>query len=1038
MKQLNVKQKIFCSIILGLFCTMVSFAQGSYDIVGVVTSDDGMPLPGVNVLVVGTTNGAATDFDGNYSINASSGDTLEFNYIGFATKTISVNGRSNINITLAQDTESLADVVVVGYGTRKKSHLTGAIAKIGGGDLAELQVASVDQALAGKLAGVQIQNTSSEPGAPQTIRVRASGSITGGSSPLIVVDGFPISGDLSTVNPGDIESVEVLKDASSAAIYGNRAANGVILVTTKKGKSGKTQFSFNSYLSVSSVALDDDIYPSLSEWIGQYDGVSAASLGLTGDDAEIYRIRSEAYNMIVDEGLDTNWQDETFQNGITTNFDFSARGGSEKTKYFASIGYQDAEGVVKESDYKRYNARLNLDFQASDKVKMGISVNGISSERTIFPIELHDALRTQSIIPTTHTEESIAVAEFIRDELTSAGISTRSDANVDELSVGDAAHERHFDRGNGIGLSGDNSSYAKIKYRNETQDILFGNANGYFSYEFIDGLTFKTSLGADAELTNDYRDVQIGGDSSNNDTGVRLEETLETSWLSENTLNFSKEINAKHDIDLLLGFSLNSNKTEGIDAEGEVYNDQSSTAISNTQSQTVSNSSTKIARKSFFARANYAFDDRYLVSMSIRRDGDSRFGADNKWGTFPAGSIGWNVHNESFFEPLADVVSNFKLRASYGRLGSTAGTGAYQSLALIDTDTSISFGDQVETVFTASGLENVNLSWQITEEQDYGLDLGLLNNKIRIGFDYFISTTIDMLFEKPISSITGFNEIDINQGEIESKGLEFELSATAIATDDFRWNVSGNISTVETDVISMGDQTEIIETPDSSRPVEFRTTVGRGIAEFWGYRTVSEISSDQLKEPYYPIGVKAGDVIVEDVNNDGQIDDDDKVFLGSNTPDFTWGFSSDMKYKDFDFTFVLQGSHGAEIANIDPFYYETKWKGQDYIDSFDQTFIAEKSATDYVIQDASFVALRNITLGYTLSSEKVNALTQIGLQSIRLYAAATNLLYVTSDDYTSFNPEGVNRSDDNPITFGLQRGATPIARSFTMGLNVNF
>jgi len=1030
MKIFILKQRMLYLVILGLIFSLSAYAQEPIEISGTVTTSDNLPLPGVDVIIANSQKGTTTDFDGNYTITSKEGEIIEFKYFGFISQSVTISGQKTINIKLIEDNQSLSEVIVVGYGTRKKSHLTGAIAQIGGEDIAALQVPRVDDALAGKLAGVQIQTVDSQPGAAPRIKVRASGSITDDGNPLIIVDGFQISGDLSTVNPNDIESIEVLKDASSAAIYGSRGANGVILITTKKGTSGKPQFSFNSYLSSTSVYEERDIYPTVSQWVNRIDNESSTYFSGT---------QLAAAN----PSLTTNAERASF----AQNYDDVFRIRNEAYRRVAAAGYLDAEGAIKDSDFERYNGRLNLDITATDKLKLGISMNGSVSERTIFPVQLHDALRTQNIIPIRHTEESLAIARFISEENVAAGLAATS--GVNDLEVGDLAHERHFNnqrdftRSGGIGLSGDNSSFAKIDGRNRTQEVFFGNVNTYLSYEVIDGLVLKTTLGADITQTNENRNTLSTGDRRGfSRTFVQNDETRRSNWLSENYASYTKIFNDKHDVSAVAGFSLGSELRNFDRARGNVLINDQILNIDATESQFAESEDSKITRRSVYFRTNYAYDNKYLASFSIRRDADSRFGENNRWGTFPAFSVGWNMHNENFFEPLSEVVSQLKLRASFGKLGSTASLGAYDHLSILNTE-QINFGGNTEVALVPGNPINRDLSWQVTAEQNYGADFGFLNNRIRGGFNLFISTTEDQLLEKPVSAITGFETINVNQGEIKSTGLELELGATPISTNNFSWTINGNISTVETEIIDLGEQQEIVRTPDPSRGVEFRNTVGGEISEFWGYRTTGEIERRFLNTPNWPVGGLANDVFVEDTNGDGEITEADKVKLGSNNPDFTWGLSNNFKYKNFDLSFTLQGSHGAEIANADPFYYGSTFRGAtnaifNNAPEFenDRNRTAPRVQTDALIQDASYLAIRNLTIGYTLSNN-LKALKATGVNSLRVYLASTNLLYLYADDYTSFNPEGVNHVQ-SPITNGFQRGATPITRSFTLGLNLNF
>lgn len=1053
-----MKKNLMITVVL--LYQFASYAQGKRTVSGlIISAENNQPVPGVNVLIKGTSNGTVTDFDGLYSIEAVPGDVLQFSYLGFVTQSITITNQTIVDITLGEDQNKLDDVIVVGYGTRKKSHLTGAIAKVNGKNLAALQVTRVDEALAGQLAGVRVQNTSSEPGAPQKIQIRAASSITSNTDPLIIVDGYQISGDLGTVNANDIESIEVLKDASSAAIYGSRGANGVILVTTKKGRTGKPSFGYNIYKSATTVNKRDKVYTSLSDWITNIENNRGNWAPNYGDEYnQLFDLKLNFYKDVDALGIGTDYEDNTFRTGISLNHDFNVRGGGENVKYFASVGYLNAEAAIQDSDFERYSGRVNIDAQLNEKFSAGISVNGIYSERTIFPTQLHNALRTQSFLPRFHTAESIALVQAYNQTITALGYPgavSRDDSLLSELKVGDYAHEWHFNINRtdniltdsgieirtpvGIGISTDNGAQAKIDGRNRSKTVFFANSNGYFDYEIIEGLNFKTTFGADIEQKQNYSNkLSFGTRSGIDGTQQDLKEVRKTSWLSENTLNYSTILGEKHDLNLIAGASLGRKHQESVELNGEVLISDEILTFGSMGFVQARNSISNITRQSGFFRANYAFDDLYLLSFSIRRDGDSRFGKENKWGNFPAASLGWNVHNESFFESISDTWSALKLRASYGSLGTTSGLGAYSHLSNLRTN-QITLGDEILIAFKQGNLANPDLGWQKNTETNFGADLGFLNNKIRLGLDYFTSTTEDLLLDRDLPQVTGFNSIDINLGELESNGWEVELGTT-IGTDNFSWTINASASGTETIVNDLAGAEQIDERPDTRAPI-FRTALGRGISEFYGYKATNEVISEEyLEYPGYPINGGVSHVLVEDINNDGEINEDDIVYLGDNSPDFIWGLSNNFSYKSLDLSFTLQGAHGAEVANADPFYYETHWRGG-YNDLYeidnptDAYRLQDKRNTDVFIQDASFVSLRNLTFGFTLRDN--SAINKAGIESLRIYFASSNLLYLTASDYTSFNPEGVNL-EDSPTSFGAQRGATPITRSISYGINLNF
>tara|TARA_R110001632_G_scaffold51669_4_gene128643 strand:+ start:1510 stop:4698 length:3189 start_codon:yes stop_codon:yes gene_type:complete len=1062
---MNVKTKF--SLVFFLLCGALLFGQDSYEINGNVTSaDDGMLIPGVNVTIANTQTGTTTDFDGNYTLTVTNGDFLQFSYVGFATQTILVTGQATLNVELAGD-NILDEVVVIGYGTRKKSHLTGAIARVGGDEVAAIQANRVDEALAGKLAGVLIQNQSGEPGADPRIQIRASSSINGNTNPLIVVDGFPISGSLATVNPNDIQSIEVLKDAASAAIYGSRGANGVILVTTKKGKTGAPTFSYNSYLSTSDKYQKENLLLNAGEWANRIESnIANGNWDVSEVDPALLEYRINGYRNSPGAISPEEW---LFQTGSTMNHDFNMSGGTEDVNYFASIGYLDTEGIAITQEFERINARMNIDAKLGDKFKTGLSFNGFTSDRAILAHDQRDLLRAYGVHPVYHTAESIAFVQQLNTQAIGLGLSPFDDGyrggdfgtasgfnnSIFTLQPGDTAQDWHYGRsGNGIGGSGDAGPATKLDNQERTQQTYFANVNTYLQYQLIEGLNIKTVLGADIVDTQDYRYAGLEADSRarSNRTILDQIDLKRTSVLSETTLNYAKVI-GQHDIAAVAGLEFQKFRNRGVSTRGtnvpfgEIINYN----LLAPEDITVTERDETISRRSFFGRVNYAFDDRYLVSASVRRDGDSRFGKNNRFQTFPAVSVGWNVHNESFYN--STILNLLKLRVSTGSLGTTSDLGAYNSLSLLNPQATV-FG----TAFLIpSDVANANLTWQTNTETNYGTDLGFLNSRIRLGIDYYTSDIEDILINQSISEIFGTPSIRQNSGDVRSSGLELELSASVIQKEDFSLRVGANLSTVNTEIKDLNGLDELPRQiyGQSGRGPIFRNYVGGEIGEMWGLESEGLVEEIHMSDPTRTLGANSGEVYVKDQNGDGIIDatktvdeGGDLVKIGQNTPDFYWGFNSSMSYKEFDFSMQWQGAQGGEVFNIDPLYWQSQFGGR-LRDSFDANDdgIADASGRHYTrardqtssgIQDASYIALRNLTIGYTLNQELTD---KAGLNSARIYVAATNLLYLWSSDYTSFNPEGVETTNggySGPTTYGVQVGASPVVRSFTLGLSVNF
>ncbi|MEM7373398.1 MAG: SusC/RagA family TonB-linked outer membrane protein [Bacteroidota bacterium] len=1060
------------SMLICLTITSQGFTKNGYstsieveyaNITGKVTaSDNGAALTGATVQVKGTTTGTFTDDTGNYSIEVNGEDAiLVFSYLGYLSQEVAVNGQTTINISLAVDnTNSLDEVVVVGYGVRKKSHNTGAIAQVGGRDVAAIQANRVDDALAGKLAGVLIQNQDGEPGADPKIQIRAASSISGDSNPLIVVDGYPISGSLATVNPNDIESIEVLKDAASAAIYGSRGANGVILVTTKKGKSGKAQVSYNAYISTSSKYVrDNEQILTSGEWADMIDaGMADGTFDVSEVDPALLNYRLTAFRNSPDVVSVEDW---LFRQGNSMNHDLSISGGNEDVNYFASLGYLNTQGIAITQGFERYNGRMNIDAKVGNRLKTGLNINGFMGDRDLVAHDMRDLLRAYSVHPIYHTEASINFVQQLDAQAQALGLSSFNSGfrggdapwnnSIYTLEPGMSAQDWHYGRsGNGIGGSGDAGPATKLDAADRWQKTYFANVSTYLQLKIVDGLNLKTVLGGDIRDTRDFYSQTLEADSRARSTQSDLDQidVKRSSVLSETTLNFAKTI-GNHDVSAVAGYEFQNFYIRGTTLRGTnlPFGQPLNYGLLDPADITVSERNETIARQSVFGRVNYAFDNRYLLSVSVRRDGDSRFGANNRFQTFPAVSAGWNIHNESFYN--SEFLSTLKPRFSRGSLGTTSFLGAYNSLSLLNPQATV-LGN---SFLIPSDIANPNLTWQTNTETNWGLSLGFLNDRITLGVDYYTSLIEDILINQSVSEVLGTTSIALNSGDVTSSGIEFELGAHILSQEDLTWTINANLATVNSEITDLGGLNELPQTiyGQSGRGPVFRNYVGGQIGEMWGLETTGPVEMKYVADPTRNNGISSGESYVVDQNGDGVIDrtktveeGGDLVKIGQNTPDFYWGLNSQVRYKDFDLSFQLQGSHGGEVYNIDPLYWQSQWGGR-LRSSFDddgdgkadhngQHYERNRNQTDAMIQDASYVALRNLTIGY-------NLVNKLGLSSARIYVASTNLLYMMGSNYTSFNPEGVEITNGGylgPTTYGVQVGASPIVRSFTLGVNVNF
>jgi len=1005
---------------------------------------------------------ALADLDGSFSIEAQPSDVLVISYLGFSTVEVEVGNQTDFSIVISEDAFALSEVIVTGYGSRKLSHNTGAIAQVKGRDIAAIQANRVDDALAGKLSGVLIQNQDGEPGADPRIQIRAASSISGDSNPLIVVDGYPISGSLATVNPNDIESLEILKDAASAAIYGSRGANGVVLVTTKQGQSGKPTISYNAYGSISNKAVGN-ILQTGPEWAAfSRQEIAAGRWDVSQVDPEFLEFRLSAYER--SPGV-VNVEDWLFQTGSSMNHDLSISGGTDDVRYFASLGYLDTEGIAITQGFERINARLNVDANIGRKVKAGINFNGFSGDRDILGHDIRDLLRAYSVHPIYHTAESIAFVQQLDQEAQALGLDPFDNGyrggdapfnnSISTLQPGDTAQDWHYGRANnGIGGSGDAGPATKLDNTDRSQQTFFGNVSAYLQYNIVDGLDIKSVLGGDLRDTRDFFWRGLEFDSRARSTQTRLNESniKRSSVLSETTLNYNKVI-GKHDIGAVAGLEFQNFYLSGITLNGTnvPFGQPANFAILDPADISITERDETIARRSVFGRINYAYDNRYLASVSLRRDGDSRFGINNRFEIFPAFSLGWNLHNESFFN--SEFLSDLKLRVSRGSLGTTSFLGAFGSLSLLNPQATI-FGNGF---LIPNDIANPDLTWQTNTETNFGTNLGFLQNRFRISVDYYTSEIQDILINQSVPEVVGTTSIALNSGDVRSSGLELEFGATVIDKPGFRWNLSANFSTVNNEITDLGGLDELprVQYGQSGRGPIFRNYVGGEIGEMWGLETTEEVGFEFLEDGTRHPNNRTGESFVVDQNGDGVIDrtrtveeGGDLVKIGQNTPDFYWGLNSQMSFGPLDVSMQFQGSQGGEVYNIDPLYYGSEWSGR-LVDGFDsegdgiadhngQFFIGNRRQTDSGIQSASYLALRNLTVGFNLDSDWLD---EIGIGSARVYLASTNLLYIVGSDYTSYNPEGVEITNSGylgPTTYGVQVGASPVVRSFTAGLNVNF
>lgn len=1034
---MNLKFKL--TLITILFFNVVMIAQNGITVSGtVVSATDNIPIPGVNVIVVNTTTGTTTDFDGAYQLKVNKGDVLQFSYVGFQSQTVIVGEQTTINVSLAEDLAQLDEVVVVGYGTQKKSHVTGSISKVTNENLDQIAVARVDDALVGQVSGVNIQATDGEAGAAPTVTIRGVGSMAGDSTPLIVVDGVIVDSDfLGSLNMNDVESFEILKDAASSSIYGSKGANGIIMISMKPGLEGKTRISYNSFVGFKEARHSDAYTFSIAE-------TAEAELAANG-----FLSDRTLYKQLI--GIDRSWQDVIFDGGTITSHSLSLRGGNEKTKFATSLNYSNDEGVLLTDNFKKYGLRLKVDSKLSDKISVGASFTPSYTNRRRFDGSTHDILRQTNWLPVYHDANTIQYVDR---------------SVYPDVQIGDYAFQRHFDN---YDLYGDGSTLVDISNTSNTNPAakilererydkkfkLFGSFYG--QYEIIEGLSFRSMLSGSYQDTKRTRWQGVESNRNGASAASMNEITQRSIYLiSDNFFNYNKSF-GKHDLGATVGVVFESQDNFFSTITGTGYTNDAVKQITN--ASLISNADAFEWEKkgiSYVSRFNYAYNNKYLASFSLRRDGSSIFGSEYKYGYFPAGSIGWNISNESFLED-SEVINNLKIRASYGVTGndrlntgsvdpdvssstSSLSTGDklvdfYPSLALLQATTA-SVNGALQSGFAPLNIANPELQWERLYEINPGIDFGLFNNRIAGSIDWYQRTSDQLLLNNPVSYTTGFSNALVNLGEVKNEGFEFELRTRNISTENFSWKSTIIATTNKNTLVDFADSNGQIQNVDSKRAAEWINLEGMPISTFYGWVVDRDIPLEYLNNPYHPVGGEAQDVYVKDLNGDGIIDDEDKAPLGDPYPELVWSFSNEFQLGDFDFSFMFQGSHGAEIRNMgDQYMFNHFNSSQDYNPAItpDQEFIKEKIFTDDIIQDASYIALRNVNIGYNFPKDVIS---KFNISKLRLYATGQNLMYKTADDYTGFNPESIDRT--SPTTYGYQRAGSPIYRTISFGLNLDF
>lgn len=1050
--------KKLLSVLFLLSFTLAAVYAQNIQIKGtVVSGTDNEPLPGVNVVVKGNTStGTITDFNGTFTLSAPADAILSISYIGFKSQEIAVKGHKDIKIVLQEDSETLDEVVVVGYGVQKKSVVTASIAKVSADDLASTAPVRMDNALKGLASGVTVTSSSGQPGAAAQIRVRGVGTIrteNGAADPLYIVDGMPLEGGLDYLNPNDIASIEVLKDAASGAVYGARAANGVILVTTKTGKIGKTKVTY------------DFSYGWQSAW-KKRDVLNASEYALMINEGAINAGIAPKFSDPYSYGQGTNWQDEVFNNNAPMmNHQVSVSGASEKVNYLFSLGFYTQDGIVggnfDRSNYERLTLRSNTQYTLFDeskernwlnslKVTSNLSYARIKStnfdDNSTWGTPLGSALALSPILNVYDETEEAIKAQFDKYGTTAEYTPVYDPRNGKLFSI--------------PGEFGEMSNpIAKLSLPGDKHWSHKFVANFSAELQLWDNLKFKTSYGADLSFWgyDGYRPLYYlrSGESSTQSSAYSRKEDG-TVWQLENVLMYDKSID-KHSFSVLLGQS--AKKSSGsylygsrnnITNYSRPYIDASTGLAANADRDAAGAPSVDATLASIFARASYNYDERYMLQVTVRRDGSSRFGPNNHYAVFPSFSLGWNLTNEKFMNKRPNWLTTTKIRLSWGKNGNE-NIGNFKYTVLTSPGNNAIFGSSENVIngVKASGLANPDLKWEESEQLDFGLDFGFFNNALTFTADYYKKKTNGMLMEMNIPFYVGEAKPIGNVGKMENSGIELE-AAYKFRVSDWNFRVSANASYLKNKLIEYGNESgwENLDSFQGTGDIS-RAENGKPFPFFYGYKTAGIFqNTDEVKaykndkgELLQPTAVP-GDVRFVDVDGNGIIDANDRTDIGKGMPDWTFGFNLGVSWKNFDLNMMWQGTAGNDIydatrrtdiatSNL-PSWMLNRWTGEgtsNRIPRFVQGDNVNWQSSDLYVYDGSYLRLKNIQLGYTLPA----ALTQkVFISSLRFYVAAENLFTFTK--YHGFDPE----ISSGGTSLGIDFGVYPQARVWTIGASLSF
>lgn len=988
------------------------------EIKGTVTDENGTPLPGANIVEKGTTNGVTADFDGKFSLDIEDEDAiLVVSYIGFATKEVAVNGQATVNVQLEESAQGLDEVVVVSYGTQSTKKITGAIENVKLEDIQDAPVAQVGQMLQGKISGVRINQTTGRPGEGIKIKIRGAASITAGSDPLYVVDGLPLIGGISSINPSEIESISVLKDAAASSLYGSRAANGVVLIQTKTATPGQTKVEFSSYTGFERVPENRRLKIMNATQYAQFQKEVAE---LNGRPVDPVFQNPERY------GEGTDWYDEIIRTGTIQSYNLSVNTGGEKFYTSVTAGYFNQEGVVKETGYQRFSLRMNTRFQPNKRLSIGFNLAPTYETNTNFSSDGHP-----------YGSGNIVSSALITTPLARP-------YNPDGSLTLTASDPATFGNPNWLRVAKD------IVYEDKGLTLL---SNAFVEYELFTGLKIKTT--ANIQLGNSklfqFSPSNVGslfnpppilpsGSEDNNQF---------YNWLNENTLTYQTEF-GEHTLDVLAGFTTQKFRSEGTFISATNYADDKVQAISAAGQTALQSNVQEWSLISYLARINYSYRDRYLLTASFRRDGSSRFGPQSRWGNFPSASVGWIVSEEDFWN--IEPISFLKLRASYGITGNF-NIGNYTFRSTLSPAYSV-FGNSQYQGRATDNLGDQGLEWEKNKQLNIGGDVNFFNNRLQLTYNYYIKNTSDLLFNVGVPRSSGFNSLQTNIGGLKFWGHEIAVQSYNIQNEKISWDTNFNISFDRNKVISLDTEEGILY--HGGQLYNFRShvsEVGYPLAQFYG-AIQDGVYIDQQDFDNSPkhASSQVGTIKFKDVNGDGVITfPEDLTKIGNPWPKFTFGMTNTVTYNNFDLSVSLVGSYGNDIlahhenwtTNLDGVFnvleeVKDRWKspedpGDGLYGSTQQgtTFLERDRWHSRFIKDGSYLSFRNVTLGYTFPLKPLKA-----LKKLRIYGSVQNALTITN--YPGPNPEVDTRSDASGGTPGFDDNSYPVPTTFSVGLNWGF